>query len=149
MRHKHRIIAWLVFFCLLFTMMPVGGMTAFAVDGVLSGDGSSATPYHISDASDLLAFAELVNNENVNAYAVLTDDIDMEGETWAGIATGNPYTGTFDGQGYTISNLTGTEGLFKNNDGIVRNVRLTDVNISRDGGNLGAVVGLNTGTVSG
>ena len=149
MRHKHRIIAWLVFFCLLFTMMPVGGMTAFAVDGVLSGDGSSVTPYQISDASDLLAFAELVNNENVNAYAVLTDDIDMEGETWAGIATGNPYTGTFDGQGYTISNLTGTEGLFKNNDGIVRNVRLTDVNISRDGGNLGAVVGLNTGTVSG
>ena len=144
-------MALLLSLCLVLTMLPVSSLPALAADGKFAGGGTVESPYEIATADDLMAFAGLVNSGNTDACAILTADIPMSGKTWTGIALTEaaPYTGTFDGQGYTISNLTGTEGLFKNNGGTVRNVRLADVNISRDGGNLGAVVGLNTGTVFG
>lgn len=92
-------------------------------------------------------FAALVNAGNNGAYAVLTADIDMRSQSWAGISGNGSYTGVFDGKGYTISNLTGTEGLFVNNAGTVKNVWLKNVSLTKNGGNLGAVVGMNTGTV--
>ena len=104
-------------------------------------------PYKISTPEQLMEFAALVNGGNNGANAVLTADIDMSGQSWTGIASNQDYTGVFDGQGHTISNLTGTEGLFAKNSGTVKNVRLKNVSITREGGNLGAVVGVNTGTV--
>ena len=104
-------------------------------------------PYEISTPEQLMKFAALVNGGNNGANAVLTADIDMSGQSWTGIASNQDYTGVFDGQGHTISNLTGTEGLFAKNSGTVKNVRLENVSITREGGNLGAVVGVNTGTV--
>lgn len=104
-------------------------------------------PYEISTPEQLMEFAALVNGENNGANAVLTADIDMSGQSWTGIASNQDYTGVFDGQGHTIFNLTGTEGLFAKNSGTVKNVRLENVSITREGGNLGAVVGVNTGTV--
>ena len=104
-------------------------------------------PYEISTPEQLMKFAALVNGENNGANAVLTADIDMSSQSWSGIASNQDYTGVFDGQGHTIFNLTGTEGLFANNSGTVKNVRLENVSITREGGNLGAVVGVNTGTV--
>ena len=117
----------------------------------LSGDGTADSPYEIATAEDLMAFADLVNGGDTGVYAILMDDIDMSGKTWSGIALTEaaPYTGTFDGQGHTISNLTGTEGLFAYNDGTVQNVRVENANITREGGNLGVIAGVNTGTVSG
>lgn len=104
-------------------------------------------PYKISTPEQLMEFAALVNGGNNGANAVLTADIDMSSQSWSGIASNQDYTGVFDGQGHTISNLTGTEGLFAKNSGTVKNVRLENVSITREGGNLGAVVGVNTGTV--
>lgn len=104
-------------------------------------------PYEISTPEQLMEFAVLVNGGNNGANAVLTADIDMSGQSWTGIASHKNYTGVFDGQGHTISNLTGTEGLFVNNAGTVKNVRLENVALTKEGGNLGAVVGVNTGTV--
>ena len=61
--------------------------------------------YQISSAADWEAFAALVNGGEVNACAVLTDDIDtgIDG-TMIGVADaqGQRYDGTFDGQGHTI-----------------------------------------------
>ena len=104
-------------------------------------------PYEISTPEQLMEFAALVNGGNNGANAVLTADINMSGQSWSGIASNQDYTGVFDGQGHTISNLTGTEGLFAKNSGTVKNVQLENVSITREGGNLGAVVGVNTGTV--
>ena len=104
-------------------------------------------PYEISTPEQLMEFAALVNGGNNGANAVLTADVDMSGQSWTGIASNQDYTGVFDGQGHTISNLTGTEGLFAKNSGTVKNVQLENVSITRVGGNLGAVVGVNTGTV--
>jgi hypothetical protein len=63
----------------------------------------------------------------------LTANIDAAGKTW----TPKDFTGTFDGGGNTISNLTisssanAVAGFFANiNSGIVRNVKFTNVNVS-------------------
>lgn len=104
-------------------------------------------PYEISTPDQLMEFAAQVNGGSSEANAVLTANIDMSGQSWTGISINDSYTGVFDGAGHTISNLTGTEGLFANNAGTIKNVRLENVDITRVGGNLGAVAGVNTGTV--
>lgn len=69
--------------------------------------------YQISTPKELLAFSYIVNGlvgftQNTAAKAVLLNDIDMTGvNSWVPIGTeSKPYTGTFDGQGYAIQNLT-------------------------------------------
>ena len=118
------------------------------------GKGTEEEPYQISTADELYWFAGMVNNtltdgtaQNTGAWAELTTDIVIpEGETW--ISIGNcesyfstnpyyetvPYTGTFDGNGYTISNLyfnmegSRSGGLFGYIDigGTVKNVGILD-----------------------
>jgi len=71
--------------------------------------------YQIGTAAELWGFAQIVNGTNgqvqtLNANAVLTADIYMEGEAggnWIGMGngSGSPYGGTFDGQGHTINNF--------------------------------------------
>lgn len=68
--------------------------------------------YQISTARELKAFANIVNGlskfgQNAAAKAVLLNDIDMTEITdWDPIGTnGNPFSGTFGGQGYSIQNL--------------------------------------------
>ncbi len=78
--------------------------------------------YQIGTAGQLYSFAALVNGGSNEADAVLTQDIDLSqviiGGAWTSIGTNNvPYKGTFDGQGYTIKNITYTatgqyNGLF-------------------------------------
>ena len=104
--------------------------------------------YQISNKEELYAFAQLVNKGETSANAVLTanitvnkDVLDSEGnlnndsgfETWTPIGNNqNPYTGTFDGQGHTISGLyfkdiyVGYVGLFGCSSGTIRNVGVID-----------------------
>ena len=67
--------------------------------------------YEIHNQWQLRWFADQVNNKNnPNINALLTDDITMDGTEWTPIGTEqNPFTGKFDGQGYTISGLTCTD----------------------------------------
>ena len=105
--------------------------------------------YQISNKGDLYAFALIVNNGETSAKAVLTANITVNTgvlkedgtladnysgfETWTPIGKDqNPYTGTFDGQGHTISGLyfnnSGSKyvGLFRKNDGTIKNVGVVD-----------------------
>ena len=89
--------------------------------------------YQIGSAGELFWFSALVNGyltgtQNTAADAVLTADITLvQTLSWTPIGSeSNPYTGTFDGQGHTISgmtieNATGYSGLFGNVTGTVRN----------------------------
>ena len=68
--------------------------------------------YQISTPEELQAFSFIVNGvagfaQRTNAKAVLLNDIDMTGMTsWLPIGTNNkPFTGTFDGQGYSIKDI--------------------------------------------
>lgn len=118
-----------------------------------------STPTEISNAEELQQI-----RENPSGDYVLVDDIDLSHiENFEPIEN---FTGTFDGNGHTISNLTidrpetNSAGLFSTvgedtrffglveDEGIVRNVRLRDVNVT---GNetVGGLVGVNLGTITG
>jgi hypothetical protein len=69
------------------------------------GDGSEGDPFQIAYWYQLEDIAD-----DLDAYYVLTDDIDMSNvASWTPIGTAiAPFTGQLDGDGYTISNLTST-----------------------------------------
>ena len=78
--------------------------------------------YQLARAKDLVNFAAFVNAGENEAKAVLTADIDLAevitDGAWTSIGNNNvPFKGEFDGQGYTIKNITYTatgqyNGLF-------------------------------------
>ena len=132
--------------------------------------------YQISCASELYGFAQLVNGGNTdqNTKAVLTADIvvntgvlkadgnladDTSGFTsWTPIGNyNNQYTGTFDGQGHTISGLyfndssTSYVGLFGclGSNGEIKNVGVIGSYLRGDV-SVGGVFGFNEGgTITG
>ena len=82
------------------------------VKGAAGGLRSDALgSYLISSPQDLLDFSELVNNGASDANALLTADLDMTGcdFTPIGNAEGRSYSGTFDGAGHVIDNLSITQ----------------------------------------
>ncbi len=78
--------------------------------------------YQLSTATHVASFATLVNTGTNDAKAVLVNDIDLSkaitADAWTSIGTNDvPFKGEFDGQGYTIKNITYTatgqyNGLF-------------------------------------
>ena len=92
----------------------------------MTGSGTETDPYQISTADQLKLFRDIVNGSNGQtpnrgACAVLTADIDLNNEPWTPIGPDrdSAYTGTFDGQGHTVKNLSvtvnvqpGRAGLF-------------------------------------
>ena len=80
------------------------------------GDGSEDNPYQISNAAELAHLADIVNNQHSEPeykYYILTDNISLGYEEWLPIGLyGNEYQyfyGSFDGNGYTISDLSITD----------------------------------------
>lgn len=76
------------------------------------GSGTEADPYQIGTAQEMAWLAYAVNNqmESEGYCAVLTADIDLGYCQWPviGVLSSNgqrAYTGTFDGQGHTVSGL--------------------------------------------
>ena len=124
---------WLVTMLLLVTAMAMPSVAWAQISpSKPSGEGTAANPYQIGSAAELYWFAALVNGDtsvegvaaaDKAACAELTQNIkvnsgvlqsvgslaaDASGFTaWTPISTDtdNPYTGTFDGKGYTISGL--------------------------------------------
>ena len=125
------------------------------------GDGSPDSPYEISTADQLENFRDIVNGGEKSAHAKLMNNINLssvcgESNSWIPIGTSNnPYRGTFDGNGHTISGLyinnstADDQGLFgRVNGGTVKNLSVTG-NVSGDW-YVGGVVGYNNGgTVTG
>lgn len=121
----------------------------------VSEDGST---YEVYNANGLKNIAELVNEEwKLDINITLTDDIDLTGIDWTPIgAIYNSYTGTFDGNGKTITGLTVTgsdqyAGLFGyiGSGGTVKNVVLEGVQITSDNrlGDAGGVAGYSYGKI--
>ena len=132
------------------TILWYEGMTQnhFRAPTVKELDADAGDWTEISSADGLLRLAESTDKEAMAANYRLTGDIDMQGVKFTGIGSaGAPFTGTFDGNGKTISNLTidrpGEEnvGLFRViRGGTIKNLTLKDAAVT--GGSLvGAVVG--------
>ena len=115
--------------------------------------------YEVYNAEGLKNIAKLVNEEGkTDINITLTDNIDLTGIDWTPIGKDDnkAYTGTFDGNGKTITGLTVTgsykyAGLFGDIDenGTVKNVVLEDVQITSDNssGYAGGVAGDSWGTI--
>ena len=120
----------------------------------VSEDGKT---YNVTSADGLRNVAKLVNEEGKTDINITLDtDLTLTGE-WTPIGTeSQPYTGTFDGGGHTISGLTVTgsdqwAGLFGyiDKDGTVKNVVLENVQITSDNqyAYVGGVAGDSWGTI--
>ncbi|MGN0528743.1 MAG: GLUG motif-containing protein, partial [Eubacterium sp.] len=179
---KKRIMSIVLAICLVLTLVPT---TAFADGDTPQTDTDGV--YQIGTTAELYGFAQLVNNGNTdkNTKAVLTADIVVNKDVlkadgtlntgtftdWTPIGYWNSttghvcYSGTFDGQGHTISGLyfndanTDYVGLFGDlQSGEIKNVGVVD-SYFKGGVNVGGVCAwnfggkitgcYNTGTVSG
>ncbi|MDD2597794.1 MAG: GLUG motif-containing protein, partial [Kiritimatiellae bacterium] len=129
---------------LLALLMLLSARAQFA-----GGSGTPADPYRIETAAQLNAM-----HTNLTAHFQQIADIDLgvapwnEGSGWVPIGTSAAhFTGTYDGAGFTIRNLTvnrpstGYQGLFGYlNQATVRNLRLHGVSV-RGGGSTGGLAG--------
>ena len=124
-----------------------------------SGIGTAASPYKLGTAAQLAWFADTVNSGSRSACAVLTADIDLNGQEWTPIANSgvnNGYTGTFDGQGHVIHGICVTTGVSSRPQGLfgiiartgtVRNVKAAGRVLVRQSSGAGLIAGENNGVL--
>ena len=108
---------------------------------------NSKGQYELSTELHMLWFAKNVSSGEDSA--VLMNDIDMTGAEWTPIGTAdNPFSGTFDGRGYTISGLNYSgeyAGLFGHvNGGTISNIKLADSSFA-NGTVSGGICAVNNG----
>ena len=132
-------------------------LSSFAV-AYSGGSGTEATPYQIATKQDLLELG--ANTDDYDKYFIMTADIDLSSETFtrALIAwdtdtdsnyNGTAFTGTFNGDGHVISNLTVNGayycGLFGYiaSGGIVSNLGLENASITGTEKFIGGLCGWN------
>jgi hypothetical protein len=107
----------------------------------LSGSGTKAEPYEITNAWELCYLEDQVNagNSFKGKYFKLMNDIDLGGKIWypIGVKSTTPFAGLFDGNDKTISNMSivvkdadnnnlYSYGLFGYMKGVVRHLNMTD-----------------------
>lgn len=130
-----------------------------------SGDGSEGNPYKIATEANLAWLAEQVNNDNNNEYKtfvgeyfIQTADLDLGNNNWNPIGKSNKryFAGTYDGNGYVISNLyynnntKSNVGLF----GYISGATLTKITVANGSiygaGAVGGICGyaVNSSTIS-
>ncbi|MBE0431629.1 MAG: hypothetical protein IBX67_07360 [Dehalococcoidia bacterium] len=131
----------------------------------MGGSGTAADPYQVGD------WYHLDNiRYHLDAHFVLVNDLDAatagyeelagpeasDGKGWEPIQTPTgEFTGSFDGQGYEVRDLfidgprAGLPGLFSvvREEGVVENLGVVNANVAGNS-HVGALVGLNAGTVS-
>ena len=124
--------------------------TETEIIGLEIADGG--TTYIVSSPAALKAWAtEMKNDPKQNLNCTLAADIDLTGTEWTPIPS---FSGTFDGNGKTITGLTINQsttdnvGLFAFIDdvGTVKNLKLDEVNVTAKS-NAGAIAGVNRGTI--
>ena len=110
---------------------------------------------HISTANDLVSWA--ARTDKLTTDVVLDADIDMNDQAWTPVGSsmtaGEGYSGNFDGNGKTITNLTvsgtGNVGFF---GGLAQGAKVHDVifsnaKITGDGSSSGVVAGVSLGII--
>lgn len=107
----------------------------------------SSNTYYVSNENGLMAWNEAVQKD-LTLNCILTENIDLTGETWTPIGDGSTYQGTFDGQGYSIKGLNASS-LFGGigESATVKNLQLVDVKLNESGGATAGIVVNNYGTI--
>jgi hypothetical protein len=136
----------------------IEGLEYYREGTTLEGDGSKESPYLIGSVADYDEMTRLMNIAGTDlyltAYYKLTADIDLSGSFRSPLpyseTTGTngalAFSGDFDGNGFTISNLgvrhmyyTGMFGIVK--DAYIHDLNLTNVDVLGYNYNTGAIAG--------
>lgn len=175
---KKRIVSAVMALILCLTLLPTAALASDgAWDGSIAtafagGTGTESDPYQIANGAELAYLASSVNSGETytGKNFVLTANIDLNGLPWTPIGNsfsdalleGSNYrifAGNFDGNGYTISNVSiGSEtapleadvfGLFGATAGKISNLNLDTVSIHGIAkiASIGAVIGFAGGLV--
>lgn len=114
-------------------------MSATAANAPWEGAGTADNPFKISSEADLVSVSDAVYAEYLSAHFEQTADIDLTGINWIPIGdAGTPFTGTYDGNGKTIANLTIDDGTLEyvglfgllGDGGRLENITLTGVSVT-------------------
>ena len=93
--------------------------------------------YSISTPEELAQLAEMANAGLVEAGSTFTlaNDIDLGGRSWIGIGRqAIPFTCSFNGNGYTVSNFTSSALFDITSSGvIIKNIRLSNIDTKNAG----------------
>ena len=113
--------------------------------------------YAFQNSDELVGLALLVNGSTGTRVdfegwtLTLANDINLDGIAWTPIGQSNAFSGTFDGKGHTIEDMSanvtsGYAGLFGNVRGMVKNVQVTgSVMASGKVRAVGGIVGYSAG----
>lgn len=111
--------------CSLFVLVSTAGATP-------EGSGRSDDPYRITTVEEL----KNIPTTGLGYHYKLMNDLDMEGVSFTPIGNlSNKFTGSFDGDGHIIKNLTTSNadyvGLFGcTNNAVIKNLGIEDCNIT-------------------
>ncbi|MBQ8356865.1 MAG: hypothetical protein IJX39_03555 [Clostridia bacterium] len=139
-KSAHRFVALFAMLALLVGMFTWVEMPVLAAESLTDDttetmlqDTDGDDYYEIGTAAELRAFANLVNAGSSSINAELTANIDLQNEEWTPIGTDTsaPFSGIFNGAGYTVSGLSITTiveyvGLF----GYVKTGGIRDLHVS-------------------
>ena len=150
------------------------GFVIVDVDGTLNGSNGATLPLLLSEYSPTITNAHQLQLMALNLAATYRLGANVDAAATSGVNTADiwstagfipigsastPFTGSLDGQGYSISDLVITSphqgpqtsfvGLFANIQGSVVNLNLSSAAVSGgDNGVVGLVAGLNEGVIS-
>lgn len=159
-----KILSYFIAAMLIFSCMPVVAQPVSATTKEFAGgNGTEDDPYLIETKEHL----DNVRNDLDAHYKMIADirfsveDFSNGGAFYNDGLGWNPigpyddlsFTGVFDGNNFTIYNLSITgryiaKGLFGYNDGIIKNLIISQGNISTEDIFVGAVAGVNRGTIT-
>ena len=136
-------------------LTPWDGTTV--ATGFADGDGTSAHPYEIESGEELAYLSRQIAAKDStltgSTYYVLTADIDLNGKAFTPIGAdySHTFSGHFDGQNHTISNLevTGSAsyaGLFGYTNAAIGNLTLTGATVTNTAGYTGVLAGYVSGS---
>jgi|GEM_PF-1952623 len=142
-RKLRKLMALIFTLALVMSLIPQMAMdteAASATDPAANGaNGSVLRPYIIDEPDDLMWLADQVNSGTMEAgkYFMQTVGIDLSGYSWTPIGTATKgFNGYYNGNGYTISNLTCTStadnvGFFGYvNGGSIENLTLSAITVT-------------------
>lgn len=109
--------------------------TGDVAESFSSGFGTENDPYIIKTADEFALFAKSINDAATgytDAHFALGNDINLGGLYWAPIGDSklNPFSGSFDGRGYSVSNFKPAVGQYIGLFGFVRNGTIKNVNVT-------------------
>ena len=148
-----QMLSFMLALIMVFTLLPVGSITAYAEESSsiqISGSGTKEDPYIIKSSQELIDIFKS-STDTKGMYYKLSDDFNDTTEITEPLTGSKNFEGTFDGNGKTVNvNINGNQsyvGLFGSNNGQISNINVAGT-ISGIYYYVGGICGRNNGQIS-